>query len=123
MNTQEVANRLVELCRQGQNMQALEELYAPGITSYEAEGSPNAVVQGFDAVKGKSEQWYANLEAFHSGVVSDPVVAGNHFSCSMKMDITTKDTGRMQMEEICVYEVADGKIVSERFFYPLPPQG
>ena len=123
MKTQEVAKRLVELCQAGQNLQAIDELYAPNIVSREPAGSPYAEVSGFDVVKGKSEQWYANLAEFHSGEVSDPVVAGNHFSCSMKMDITTKDSGRFQMEEVCVYEVQDGKIVSEQFFYPMAPQG
>lgn len=35
----------------------------------------------------------------------------------MTMDITMKGMGRFTMEEICVYEVNDGKIVREDFFY------
>ena len=49
--------------------------------------------------------------------VSDPVVAGDFFSCSMMVDLTTKEQGRNKMEEICVYEVQDGKIVKEQFFH------
>jgi hypothetical protein len=33
------------------------------------------------------------------------------------MDITFKGMGRVPMEEIALYKVADGKIVSEQFFY------
>ena len=34
------------------------------------------------------------------------------------MDVTAKQTGqRMQMREIGLYTVRDGKIVEERFFY------
>lgn len=122
MNTQAIANRLVELCRHGENMQALNELYDTNIISKEMPGSPNEITSGIDAVIKKSEDWYASVEEFHGGKISDPVVAENHFSCSMKMDCTFKESGRMQIEEICVYQVNNGKITEEQFFYSMPPQ-
>ena len=57
------------------------------------------------------------IEAVHGGYSSQPVVGGNHFSLAMGMDVTFKGKGRTQMDEICVYEVKDGKIVKEQFFY------
>ncbi|WP_108867146.1 nuclear transport factor 2 family protein [Aquimarina aquimarini] len=120
MNTQEVANRLVELCRQGENMQVLSELYDKNIVSKEMPGSPNEHVSGIDAVTKKSEDWFATVEEFHGSEISEPVVAENHFSCTMKMDCTFKGQGRMQIEEVCVYEVNNGKITQEQFFYSLP---
>jgi len=42
---------------------------------------------------------------------------GNHFSLTMRYDMTFKERGRSTMEEICVYEVKDGKIATERYFY------
>lgn len=120
MNTQQVANRLVELCRKGENMQVLSELYSDNIVSKEMPNSPNAVVSGIDAVTKKSQDWYASVEEFHGGEVSDPIVSENHFTCKMKMDCTFKDQGRMQIEELCVYQVDNGKIVEEHFFYNMP---
>jgi hypothetical protein len=35
----------------------------------------------------------------------------------MGMDCTMKGMGRQKLEEIAVYEVKDGKIVKEQFFY------
>jgi len=35
----------------------------------------------------------------------------------MMIDYTNKDDERRKMEEICVYEVNDGKIILEQFFY------
>jgi len=32
------------------------------------------------------------------------------------MDVTMKGQGRQKLEEMCVYEVKDGKIASEHFF-------
>jgi len=119
MNTQQVADRLVEMCRKGENMQALEELYGDNVVSREMPGIPGEVTTGIKAVFKKSEDWFENLEAMHSASVSDPLVAGNHFSVAMNMDITTKDRGRMQLEEVCVYEVNNGKIVNEQYFYSM----
>ncbi|RYD90008.1 MAG: nuclear transport factor 2 family protein, partial [Sphingobacteriales bacterium] len=38
MNTQEVADRLVALCKEGKNIQAVKELYADDVVSLEPEG-------------------------------------------------------------------------------------
>ncbi len=117
MTTQEVANRLVALCREGNFSQAYEELYSPDIHSIEVYGEPREV-RGFEAVKGKSEYFEKTME-MHSMEVSAPVVAGNFFSVSMEMDATNRENGQREpMNEICVYEVNDGKIVREQFFYP-----
>lgn len=117
MSTQSVAEQLVQMCREGKNGEVLEQFYADNIVSREIASAPAPVVEGKDAVRKKSEEWFASVEEFHSSTISDPVVAGNFFSCSMAFDITFKGRGRTQMEEICVYEVADDKIVSEQFFY------
>ncbi len=120
MNTQQVAERLVELCRLGENMQAVNELYAKNIVSKEMPGAPNEITSGKDAVIKKSEEWYATVEEFHGGEISDPIVAEDHFSCTMKMDCTFKGQGRMQIEELAVYRVNNGKITEEQFFYTMP---
>ena len=116
MTTQEIANRLVELCRQGQNLQAINELYHDDIHSIEASGEPREV-KGIASVRGKSEWWSQTFEVLN-GAVSDPQVADNFFSVAMSMDTKHKESGaESHMEEICVYEVKDGKIVKEQFFY------
>lgn len=120
MNTQQVADRLVELCRQGKYEQAQDELYADDAVSIEMEGSPSGAagnVKGMDAIREKGRQWAANIVEIHGGSVSDPVVAADWFSVAMGIDATYKDMGRMDMQEICVYRVRDGKIVHEQFFY------
>jgi len=117
MNTQEVANRLVELCRLGENMQAVTELYADNVVSKEMPGAPTELCEGKNAVLKKSQDWYASVEEFHGAQISEPTVAGDHFTLKMEMDCTFKNQGRMQMEEVCVYKVNNGQIVEEQFFY------
>jgi hypothetical protein len=56
------------------------------------------------------------VEEMHGGSVSEPLVAENTFAFVMSMDMTMKGKGRMNVGELCVYQVKDGKIVSEQFF-------
>ena len=62
MTTQEVANRLVELCREGKYKQVVQELYSPNIVSIEPEGMPNRIVKGLEAIAQKSIKFESTLE-------------------------------------------------------------
>lgn len=119
MSTQEVADKLVQFCREGKNIEAINELYADNIISYEPKGSHIEIAEGKAAVLDKSQEWYNMVEEVHSGTISDPIVTGNFFTVSMEMDVTYKGLGRNTMNEICVYQVKDGKIVSENFHYDM----
>ena len=120
MNTETIAKRLVALCREGKFEEAQRELYADDALSIEPEGVPpgglgNAT--GLAAIIEKGHQFNAMIEAVHGGSVSEPVIADNWFSIAMTMDVTMKGRGRMDMKEICVYQVRNGKIVREQFFF------
>ena len=118
MEVKEIANRLTELCRQGKYDTAQKELYSKDAISIEPEGSPGLqTVQGLDAIIQKGHNFQAMIEAVHSSSVSDPIIAGNTFAVAAIFDATFKGMGRMPMEEVCVYEVKDGKVVKEQFFY------
>ncbi len=123
MTTQEIADQLVSLCRQGKYEEAQTTLYADNAVSIEPVGAPLERVEGLDAIKAKAEQWAAMVEEVHAFSTSDPIVAGDFFSMSMENDVTFKGMGRQSISEICVYEVKDGKIVSEQFFYTPAPMG
>jgi len=120
MNTQEVAEKLVEFCREGKNLDAISELYADNVVSHEPKGSHMELSEGKEAAIAKNQQWYDMVEEVHSSQISDPIVSGNFFAVTMDMDVTYKGQGRSMMSEVCVYEVKDGKIVTETFFYNLP---
>ena len=121
MTTTDVANRLVELCRQGKNMDAVNELYADNIVSIEPIGSRAPHTEGKAAVITKENEFFSMVEQVHSSEVSNVAVAANYFTLTMKMDMTLKGMGRMVMDEVCVYKVADGKIVHELFIYDVMP--
>lgn len=119
MTNQQIADRLVELCRKGQFDTCYEELYASNAESFEMEGVPHHHVKGLDQLKAKSAAWAADVEQLHEFRVSEPVVGGGYFSVSMYLDLEKKDGSREKAEEICLYKTKDGKIVEERFFYEM----
>ena len=117
MTTSQIADRLVALCRAGQFDAAQLELYADDAISIEPDGTPMQVAEGLAAIQEKGRQFMASVEEMHGVTLSEPVIAGNFFSIAMTLDATFQGRGRVKMEEICVYEVDDGKIVCEQFFY------
>ncbi len=123
MSTQEVANRFNELAQQGKYDVIQSELFSEAAISTEPEDSAFESVQGLSKIQEKAKAWQESTEQMHNGYCSQPLVAGNYFTVSMGMDVTIKEQGRMKMDEIAVYEVKEGKIVSEQFFYHTEDQG
>lgn len=118
MTTQQIASRLAALFRENKWEQAQSELFdenAFSIEPYDELGL--ATVQGIEAIKRKTEEFNEQIEEVHSGYVSDPVVAGKYIAFGMGMDATNKKGERIKMDEIAIYEVNEGKIVKEQFFY------
>ena len=118
MTTQEIANKLVEHCRKGSYEECYQELYSPDIVSVENDGTQ---VKGFDGIQKKGKDWNEGIEEFKDSSVGDPVVSGNYFSVPMSMTLKFKGAEQQtDFREICVYQVQDGKIVKEQFFYDEP---
>ena len=117
MNTEEVANKLVELCRKGKFREAMESLYAKDIVSVEAHEMENmpAEMRGLDQVRGKTDWWEQNMEV-HNAKIGGPFVARDKFVVQFDIDVTEKTSKkRMQMSEAGIYTVKDGKISREEF--------
>jgi ketosteroid isomerase-like protein len=118
MDTKEIANRLSELFKANKWMEAQDELFSKDAKSIEPPHSQGMQsVEGLENFKKKAEMFNAMVEEMHGGWVGEPIVAGNHIAVAMGMDVTMKGQGRMKMDEIAVYEVKDGKIIKEQFFY------
>src|ERR1700742_2105974 len=118
MTTQQIADRLAALCKEGNWSQAQKELYANDCVSIEPEASPGfeKEVKGMAAIEKKGKDFDAMVEASHGITVSQPLVSGNSFAFALDMDMTMKGRPRGKMSELCVYTVKDGKIVLEQFF-------
>ena len=117
MTTEEVALKLVELCRKDAWLEAVTSLYADDIVSVEprAMGEMPAEMSGFEAVRGKTE-WFLEAHELHSCTVTGPYVARDTFVVQFDLDSTEKASGeRRQMGEVGIYTVKNGKITREEF--------
>jgi hypothetical protein len=117
MNTEEVAQKVVELVRKQAWHEALDVLYDKNIVSVEASGmggdSPEK--RGVDQVRGKID-WWLNAMEVHSFKANGPFVAHDRFVVQYDADVTDKNSKkRMQLSEVGVYTVKNGKIVREEF--------
>ena len=116
--TEEVAARFHELAQQEKWFEIQEAFFSEDVTSIEPPGSPympNA--EGKAAVRKKADDFVKRIEAAHHLYTSEPLVADKHFAVRRKKDLTVKGLGRIVIDQIMLYEVKDGKIVSEQFFY------
>ena len=118
MNTQQIATRLTELCSQGKFEAAQKELFAEDAVSIEPQESPDfpKETKGLRAIIEKGHKFESMVEQFHGCRASAPLVTGNAIALTLTMDVTMNGRGRVKLEELCAYEVKDGKIVSEQFF-------
>ncbi|GAC1438283.1 MAG: hypothetical protein NVSMB63_01660 [Sediminibacterium sp.] len=117
MTTQQIAERLVTLCRQGQFETAQQELFSTDARSIEPHASPafEKETNGLDAIIEKGHKFNEMVEEMYGMHVSDPIVAGQSFAVIMTMDVKMKGREKEHFSELCVYEVKDGKIASESF--------
>ena len=112
MNTQDVADKVVELVRKHAWYEALDALYDKDIVSVEAT-TPES--RGKEAVRGKVDWWVKAMEV-HSFKAHGPFVAHDRFVVQYDVDVTDKESKkRFQLSEVGVYTVKDGKIVREEF--------
>jgi ketosteroid isomerase-like protein len=122
MDTKKVGKKLVDLCKAGKNIDAINTLYSPDIVSIEAMGSKEmpAQMKGIDAIRGKNQWWVENNEV-HSAEVRGPFPNEDRFAVHFHYDTTPKSGPmkgkRTSMDEVGVYTVKNGKIVREEFFY------
>ena len=103
MTTREVAARFNELARQEKWFEIQGEFFSDN--------------EGKIAVRKKGEDWVKRIEAVHRTYTTEPIVSGNHFAVGREVDLTVQGFGRIKMDEIMLYEVKNGQIVSEQFFY------
>jgi hypothetical protein len=118
LSIQQIADRLVELCRQGRFEMAQKELYADNLFSIELHDNPinKKKLKSLQSIIEKGKRLEEMIEEVHEFTVSDPIVVGNCIVFEMSYDLTMKDQNRLNWKELCVYRVKNGKIMYEQFF-------
>ena len=118
MTTHEVASRFNELAKQEKWFEIQDELFSDMVRSIDPPSSPwLGYAEGKTAVRQKGEAFVNKIEAVHKTYTTEPVVGGNHFAVGRETDITLQGFVRIQINQVMLYEVKDGRIVLEQFFY------
>ncbi|HLK27897.1 MAG TPA: SnoaL-like domain-containing protein [Puia sp.] len=118
MKTEQIAKKLADYCNHGDFETAQKELFANDAVSIEQTASSDFAkeTKGLKAILEKGHKFESMTEKVYGVKTSEPIVTGNSFAMKMTMDMQMKGKQRSNMEELCVYNVKDGKIVSEHFF-------
>ncbi|MDB4902447.1 MAG: nuclear transport factor 2 family protein [Mucilaginibacter sp.] len=115
MNTvPEIATRLSSLCNELKFVEAYTELFSEHAESIDPLHK-NGPLKGLTNLIEREKKFLASSQ-IHELKISDPQFAGNYFSMVISMDFTTHSNERKKVEELCVYKVENGKIVSQQFF-------
>ena len=118
LTTQEVAARFNELAQQEKWFEIQDEFFGENVKSIDPPNSPYfGYAEGKAAVRKKGEDFVQKITTFHGAHTSEPVITGNHFAVARDMEATVEGFGRIKMNEIMLYEVKDGQIILEQFFY------
>ncbi len=122
LDAKAVGTELVSMYREGKtHIEVVQKLFSNNVVSVEAiQGSgPAREISGMDAVIDKAK-WWANNNVVHSAEYKGPYPHGdNKFALFFNLDLTNKQMNntRLQLEEVAVYEVSEGKVVHEEYFY------
>ncbi|SEW50005.1 SnoaL-like domain-containing protein [Chitinophaga arvensicola] len=115
---QEVAARFDELARQEKWFEIQEELFAEQVKSIDPPHSPYlGYAEGKAAVRKKGEDWVKKIQAVQGVYTTPAVIGGQHFAVGRGMDVMVEGFGRVKIDQIMLYEVKDGEIILEQFFY------
>ena len=119
MTNQEIANRLHELVDAGDYFTAYDELFSSEVVAKEPQLAEMglAEVRGLEQVKNKVATLSDGVESLLSRKLSEPIVTDRHIAFTNDVKAKMKDGNDFHISEICLYEVENGKIISEQFIY------
>ena len=117
----EIANQLVENCKNGKEAEGLATLYSDSAVSVEAVSmreDGNREVVGLDAIRAKHAWWEATMQVNNSNIEGPFCHGDDRFGVIFEMDATNKETKeRLAFKELAIYTIGNGKIVREEFYY------
>ena len=121
MTTQQTADSYHQLANQRKFIEIQDTFYHEDVVCQESEKAASmglpVFTNGLEAVKAKGVARRNTIQEVHSYTCSEPIVAGEFFSVVLKQDVTFKGKPRITLEEIGVFQVKDGKVIKEQFFY------
>ncbi len=103
--------RYNELAKQEKWFEIQDELFANTVRSTDPSNYPYfGYAEGNSSVRKKGEDFVSRIEAAHRRYATEPVIGGSHFAVGREVDITVQGHGRIQIDEVMMYEVKAGQL-------------
>lgn len=116
MSPQEIANEFVKRYR-STNPFSKYELYAEHCVSIESpKNGHKTETIGLENIKIKGQNFYKQFDEVTKREVGNPVVNENSFSVNFSIH-GTKNNKPLEINEVALYSIENGKITSEEFIY------
>lgn len=102
--------------RQGKFGDELARYYSDDIVSIEP-GDPPTETCGRAAVAAKVQAWFDEYEV-HNVTAMEPLIHGDRIVIVLDINMTARaDWQAVSFQEAAMYQVRDGQIIEERFFF------
>ena len=111
----EIANRFTELVGEKKFIEAYEQLYAPDAEIIDPQNREQSAVKGLNNLLERAKNLLSWAD-IHEINISEPVVEGDSFTVARSMNYTLMGQCHTEVKQRCVYQVKDGKIVSQQYF-------
>ncbi len=109
-----IATRLISLCNNHQFVEAYTELFSDNAISIDPSAGPEPV-KGLAAMIEREKAFLAATQV-HEIKVSEAIFSGSYFCVVISMHFTPNNAASRQVEELAMYRVENGKIISQQFF-------
>ncbi|WP_426668286.1 SnoaL-like domain-containing protein [Mucilaginibacter sp. McL0603] len=112
----EIANRLKEMLSEQKFVEAYQLLFSEDAESIDPLNTSGQPLKGLTTLLEREKDFLSRVTTIHKISLSEPIIAGSYFTLSLKMSFDVKGQGHMDVDELCVYKVKEGKILSQQFF-------
>jgi hypothetical protein len=112
----EIANGLKEMVGEQKFVDAYQQLFSDDAESIDPLNTSGQPLKGLATLLEREKDFLSRIIAIDKITLSDPIIAGSYFTLSLKMSFEVEGQGHMEVDEICLYKVKNGKIISQQFF-------
>lgn len=95
---------------------AYQLLFSEDAESIDPLNTSGQPLKGLATLIEREKDFLSRIVAINKITLSDPIIAGSYFTLSLMMSFEVEGQGHMDVEEICLYKVKNGKIISQQFF-------
>ncbi|MBB5441218.1 hypothetical protein HDC92_004925 [Pedobacter sp. AK017] len=108
-----ISNKLIELLRNQDFIGAYQDLFSGDAESFDPLNPHPSPLKGLAKLVEREKQFLSKVSILNIDV-SEAIHAGNYFTIRLFMQFRLNEK-EMFIDELCIYKVADGKIIKQQF--------